>query len=149
MAKIQIIVGSVNGTAEKTAFAVAQVLNYQGHEVRLNDAPTRQDLEQDGDEVLLVCCSTTGEGEVPGNLYPLFLALDDQAIEVRGRHYGVIALGDSGFRHFAYGGFLMENAFYMSGAKRIGDVCTLDAKLVTNHPLAAVQWANEWVNQLP
>lgn len=148
MIKIQIIVGSVNGTAEKTAYVVAEVLRHQGHQVRLNASPTRQDLEQDRDEVLLVCCSTTGEGEVPDNLNPLYRALDDQAIEVKGRHYGVIALGDSGFRYFAYAGFLMENALYMAGAIRIGEVCTLDAQVVTNHPLAAAQWANDWVGQL-
>lgn len=149
MAKIQIILGSVNGTAEKTAIAVAHVLNHQGHQVRVNDEPTKQDLEQDEDEVILVCCSTTGDGELPSNLYPLFYALDDQAVQVKGRLYGVIALGDSGFRNFAQAGYLMENAFYMSGAKRVGDICTLDAKNVTNHPLAAAQWANEWVTALP
>jgi MioC protein len=148
MAKIQILVGSVNGTALQSAAAVAHVLNHQGHQVRVNDAPKAQDLLQDTDEVLLVCCSTTGEGEVPHNIYRLFLALDDQAVDLNGRRYGVIALGDSGYRLFAQAGFLMENALYMSGAKRIGDVCTLDAKKVANHPLAAAQWASEWVNAL-
>ena len=66
-------------------------------------------------------------------------------MKLEGRCYGVIALGDSGYRHFAQAGYMMENALYMSGAKRIGDVCTLDAQRVTNHSLAAAQWANEWV----
>lgn len=149
MAKIQILVGTVTGTAWQTATAVAHVLNHQGHQVRVNAEPTRHDLEQDGDEVLLVCCSTTGAGELPHNIYPLFLALDAQAVELQGRLYGVIALGDSGHRHFAQAGYMMENALYMSGAKRVGDVCILDAKAVANHALAAAQWANAWVTELP
>lgn len=149
MAKIQILVGTMNGTAWKSATAVAHVLNHQGHQVRVNDEPTAQDLEADKEEVLLVCCSTTGEGQLPVNIYPLYLALDEQAVELKGRFYGVIALGDSGFRHFAQAGYMMENALYMSGAKRVGDICTLDAKRIANHPLAAAQWANEWVTNLP
>lgn len=148
MAKIQILVGTVNGTAWQSANAVAHVLNHQGHQVHVNDEPKAQDLLQDQDEVLLVCCSTTGEGELPHNIYPLYLALDDQAVDLKGRLYGVIAFGDSGYRHFAQAGYLMENALYMSGAKRVGEVCTLDAKRVVNHPLAAAQWANEWVKGL-
>ncbi|WP_197512907.1 flavodoxin domain-containing protein [Acidihalobacter aeolianus] len=96
VAKIQILVGSVNGMALQSAMAVAHVLNRQGHEVRVNEEPRYADLLQDGEEVLLVCCSTTGDGELPRNIYPLFLALDDGAIELHGRYYGVIALGDSG-----------------------------------------------------
>lgn len=149
MAKIQILVGTVNGTAGQSALAVAHVLRHQGHEVRVNDEPHPRDLEQDADEVLLVCCSTTGEGELPRNIMSLFLALDDHALDLEGRHYGVIALGDSGYPYFAQAGYMMENALYSSGAKRVGDVCTLDAKQVTNHPLAAAQWANEWVSGIP
>lgn len=148
MAKIQILVGSVNGTALQTATAVAHVLNHQGHQARVNDGPRPQDVTQAEDEALLVCCSTTGEGELPANIYPLFLALDDQAVNLEGRRYGVIALGDSGYRHFAQAGYLMENALYMSGAKRVGEICALDAKKVANHSLAAAQWANEWVSSL-
>lgn len=148
MAKIQILVGTVNGTAWQSAQAVARVLNHQGHDVRVNDEPMPQDL-QDQEEVLLVCCSTTGEGELPRNIYPLFIALDDQRVDLSGRLYGVIALGDSGYPYFAQAGYMLENALYCSGAKRIGDIFTMDAKHVANHPLAAAQWANEWVGALP
>ena len=148
MSKIQILVGTVNGNALQTATAVAHVLNHQGHQVRINDEPRPQDVLQDQDEALLVCCSTTGEGELPANIYPLFLALDDQVINLEGRSYGVIALGDSGYHYFAQAGYLMEDALYRTGAKRIGEICTLDAKKVSNHPLAAAQWANDWVTAL-
>lgn len=148
MAKIQILAGSVNGTALQTAMAVAHVLNHQGHDVMVNTEPKPDDLLQDPDEALLVCCSTTGKGELPPNLYPVFYALDDEVINLENRQYGVISLGDSGYHHFANAGFVMENALYICGGKRIGDICTLDARKVTNHPLAAVQWANKWVDEL-
>ncbi len=149
MAKIQIIVGSVNGRAWQTAQAVAHVLNHQGHQTRVNDEPSIKDLQEDQDEVLLICCSTAGDGELPRNIYPLYLALDDQIADLNGRYYGVIALGDSGYRQFAQAGYMMENALYVSGAKRVGDMFIIDAKKESNHPLAAVQWANQWVTMLP
>lgn len=145
VAKIQILVGSVNGMALQSAMAVAHVL--KGHEVRVNEDPRHADLLQDSEEVLLVCCSTAGDGELPRNIYPLFLALDDGAVELDGRFYGVIALGDSGYRQFAQAGFMLESALYMAGAKRLGDVCTLDARKTPNHPLAAAQWATAWVDR--
>ncbi|MEJ2141970.1 MAG: flavodoxin domain-containing protein [Gammaproteobacteria bacterium] len=148
MAKIQIIVGSVNGTAHKTAMAVAHVLNHQGHDAWVNLEPNRDALEKDSSEALLVCCSTTGEGELPRNIYPVYLALDDQAVDIKDRKYGVIALGDSGYTYFALAGFMMENVFYLSGAKRVGEVLTLDAKKVTNPSLEAAQWATEWVENI-
>lgn len=148
MAKIQIIVGSVNGTAQKTAIAIAHVLNHQGHDAWVNLEPTREDLVYDKNEALLVCCSTTGEGELPKNIYPIYLALDDQAIDIKDRKYGVIALGDSGYTYFAQAGFLMENVLYLSGAKRVGEVLTLDAKKITNPPLEAAQWASQWVENI-
>lgn len=145
MAKIQILVGTVNGTALQTAQGVAHVLRHQGHEVRLNDEPRAADLSTDPAEALLVCTSTTGDGELPRNIYPLFLALDDGVLDLAGRPYGIIALGDSGYRQFAQAGFLLEAALYRAGGRRLGQVCTLDARQVSNQPLAAAQWANGWV----
>jgi MioC protein len=149
MIKLQIIVGTVNGKAWQTARAIARVLEHLGHEARVNDEPRAQDLKHDPDEVILVCCSTTGEGELPRNIYSLFLALDDQAIDLKGRYYGVIALGDSSYRHFAQAGFMMENALYLSGAKRVGEMFILDSKKDNNHPLSAAQWASQWINEIP
>lgn len=148
MATIQIIVGTVNGRAWQSAHAVARVLNHQGHQVRVNDEPQVADLRGDGDEVLLVCCSTTGQGELPPMLHPLFHALDAGAVPLDERRYGVIALGDSGYQYFAQAGYLMEDALYQAGGRRVGEMCVLDARRVANQPLAAAQWANDWVEQL-
>ena len=145
MSKIQIIVGSVNGRAWQSANAAAAILNKLGHQVEVNPEVELADLLRDPEELLLVCCSTTGEGELPRNLYPVYLALDDQRVNLQGRHYGVIALGDSGYTYFAQAGFLMEKVLYQSGGKRIGKVLTLDAKKETNQPLAAALWAKDWI----
>ncbi len=144
MAKIQLIVGTVNGTAWKSAQGAAAILDKLGHNPVVNEETTAQDLARDPEEVLLICCSTTGDGEVPQNIYPIYTALDNESIDLAGRKYGVIALGDRGFPRFAHAGFLMEDALYRCGARRIGEMLTIDAQVEDRPPLAAAMWARDW-----
>ena len=55
MAKIQIIVGTVNGTAWKAVQSAAIILQKLGHQAQVNEETTAQDLIRDEEEILLVC----------------------------------------------------------------------------------------------
>lgn len=143
MSAIQIIVGSVKGTAHKTAMAVSKILQHQGYNTRLNTEARVSDLK-DNDDVILICTSTTGNGELPAELYPLYFALDNGALDLKNRRYGVIGLGDSGYQHFAQGAYMMDDALYRAGAKRLGDILAMDARRVPNQALMAAQWASQW-----
>ena len=72
MATIQLIVGTVKGTAWKAAQGAAAILGQLGHTVEVNEETTAQDLARDPQEILLICCSTTGDGEIPQNIYPIY-----------------------------------------------------------------------------
>lgn len=146
MTKIQIIVGTVNGTAWKAAESAAVILQKLGHQARVNEEATPADLVYDPEEVLLVCSSTTGDGEVPRNLSAVYSALDHEALDLNGRHYGVIALGDRGFPRFAHAGLLLEDALYRAGARRVGDVLTIDAQTEDRPHFAAALWARDWID---
>ncbi len=148
MANIQIIVGSMGGRALQCGEAAAAILRHQGHQVWVNGAPEPGELLRDPEELLLVCTSTTGQGELPPPLYPLYFALDDGALDLNGRHFGVIALGDSGYQHFAQGGLMLEDALYRAGARRLGEIFMMDARRVDNQPVAAARWALQWSEQL-
>ena len=146
MAKIQIIVGTVKGSAWKAAQSAAIILEKLGHEAQVNEETRVSDLTRDPDEVLLVCCSTTGDGEIPRNIYPVYSVLEHEAVNLSGRRYGVIALGDRGYPRFAHAGLLLEDAFYRSGARRVGDVLTIDAQVEDRPHVAAALWVKEWVS---
>lgn len=148
MAKIQIIVGTVEGTAWKAAQSAAVIMEKLGHQAEVNEETTPQDLLRDTNEILLVCCSTTGNGEIPRNIYPVYSALDNEVLNLSGRRYGVIALGDRGYPRFAHAGLLLEDAFYRSGARRIGDILTIDAQVEDRPHFAAAIWAKDWVNDI-
>lgn len=150
MARFLILVGTVNGHSYSAAQGAAALLNKMGHSSEINLEPDAQLLLRDQNEIILVCCSTTDQGKLPHNIYPLYRMLDAQQIDLSNRFYGVIALGDSYFppAQYALGGITMENAFYSSGAKRIGEIGLLDAQSVENYPLAAALWTQEWLKKI-
>lgn len=145
MAKIQIIVGTVNGTAWKAAQSAAVILEKLGHDAEVNEEATPADLTRDAGEILLVCCATTGDGEVPRNIYPVYSVLDNEVVNLCGRKYGIIALGDRGFPRFAHAGLLMEDALFRSGARRVGNVLSIDAQVDDRPHFTAALWVRDWV----
>lgn len=145
MANIQIMVGTVNGTAWKAAQSAAVILEKLGHRAEVNETPSAADLTRDPGELLLVCCSTTGNGEVPRNIFPIYAVLDNEAVNLAGRQFAVISLGDSGFPRFAHAGRLLEDAFYRCGARPLGEVLTIDAQTDDRPHYTAALWARDWL----
>lgn len=148
MASIRILTGSVYGGALLTARHLKQALEPMGHQITVVENATLGDI-QGNDDALLVCTSTTGEGEVPGNLLPFYLDLREQLPQQPGRPFGVIVLGDSSYGDtFCGAGDLMSEALLETGARKVGETLRIDA-LETMEPEAdALIWAKQWVNQL-
>ncbi|MEC6909067.1 flavodoxin [Photobacterium piscicola] len=95
MNKLGIFVGSVYGGAEELAEALAAKLTSVPVEIFF-DSTLDDFMAYDADTVLIIS-STTGQGEIPENLLPLYVALKDQFPLLPQQHYGVIALGDSSY----------------------------------------------------
>lgn len=148
MTSIRILVGSVYGGALLTARAIQKELEGEGHHVTVLDNPTLDDITSNNDP-LLVCTSTTGQGELPANLLPFYLALRDQLPQQPGRPFGIIVLGDSSYGDtFCGAGDLMEEALYETAARKVGDTLRIDA-LETMEPEAeALPWVRSWLEQI-
>ncbi|MBE02604.1 MAG: flavodoxin, partial [Euryarchaeota archaeon] len=115
MTRLRILVGSVYGGALLTARAIKTDLEADGHQVTVLEAPKLDDL-LDNDDALLVCTSTTGQGEIPPNLLPFYLDLRERLPSLAGRTFGVIVLGDSSYGDtFCGAGNLMEEALLEAG----------------------------------
>ncbi|MBZ2169254.1 flavodoxin [Marinobacter sp. F4216] len=145
---IRILVGSVYGGALLTAREIKKDLESQGHQVTVLENPALSDITSN-DDALLVCTSTTGQGEVPANLLPFYVELRDQLPQQPGRPFGVIVLGDSSYGDtFCGAGDLMEEALYETAARKVGDTLKIDA-LETMEPEAeALPWARTWAEQI-
>ena len=144
MAKIQIIIGTVMGNAFEVAQTVHQELSKENHTVTLNPAFSAGDLSDDNDEIILVCTSNTGMGDLPENILPFFVHLTNDVPNIVGRRYGIINLGDSSYPSFAEAGKTIDNALSDLGAQRIGEQLILDAILVDDYHQETIDWLNNW-----
>jgi MioC protein len=148
MAKIQILIGSIYGGAEQVAEIAAEQLRSLGHEVSLNTYARPEDLVRDANEILLLCHSNTGSGELPDNLLPIYLHLTRDYPRIAGKRYGVINLGDSSYTTFNDAGRMLDAAFTDLGAIRIGDPLVLDACSGDSPEALTREWVQNWAQQL-
>lgn len=148
MAQVQIIVGTVTGKSLEVAVAVSSSLSDSGHTCRINTAFAPGQLTEVPGEVLLLCTSNTGMGDLPANIAPLYQHLATDYPKIGGRRYGIINLGDSSYPTFAEAGHALDDAMADIGAFRVGEPCVLDAIYVDDHLLQAQDWAARWGRQL-
>ncbi len=148
MSKIQIFIGSVYGGAEQVAEILSDELGKLGHEVSLNTYARAEDLARDPNEIILLCHSNTGSGELPDNIQPLYLHLTRDYPRIAGRRYGVVNLGDSCYTTFNEGGRMLDAAFEDLGAQRIGEPLVLDASSGDDAATLARDWVQDWAKLL-
>ncbi len=144
MARVQIIVGSVMGTAMEVAGAAKLHLSAAGHSVQIIDQFQPHLLHPGAEDALLLCTSNTGVGNLPRNIEPFYRHLKNDFPAIAGLSYGVINLGDSSYPNFAEAGTRLDEAMADLGAVRLGDPLILDAQQVQDHPAAAQGWLAEW-----
>ncbi|EON93492.1 flavoprotein [Marinobacter lipolyticus SM19] len=148
MAAIRILVGSVYGGALMTARAIKKALEPEGHAVTILENPVLDDITGN-DDALLACTSTTGQGEVPPNLLPFYLALREQLPQQPGRPFGVIVLGDSSYGDtFCGAGDALEEALYETAARKVGNTLRIDALETTEPEMEALPWIRDWITSL-
>lgn len=148
MAAIRILTGSVYGSALMTARKIKEELEIEGHSVVLLENPELSDIT-DNEDALLVCTSTTGDGEIPGNLLPFYVDLRDQLPQQPGRPFGIVVLGDSAYGDtFCGAGDLMEEALLETGARKVGETLKIDAQETIDPEDEAAPWAKTWAADL-
>ncbi len=149
MSRILIIVGTESGNAQMCADHLADNLPRLGHEIEVaaDDDVARADLE--AHEVVLVCTSTHGDGELPDNLVPLAERLRGESPDLGRVRYGVIALGDQTYKAtFCKAGKDMDDLLASLGAQRVGERLEIDACTQPLPDEDALNWAQEWVTLL-
>lgn len=148
MASIQILVGSVYGSALTTARELKKTMESEGHTLVVNEQPELPNLTDNNDPVL-ICTSTTGQGEIPPNLLPFYLNLREVLPQQPGRPFGIMVLGDSSYGDtFCGAGDLFEEAFLETGARKVGNTLRIDALETTDPEIEATPWFREWLKQL-
>ena len=149
MANILIIVGTESGNAQMCADHLADNLPRLGHEIEVASDADAGNVELDGREVVLVCTSTHGDGELPDNIIPLADRLRNDSPDLGTLRYGVIALGDQTYQAtFCKAGKDMDALLAACGAQKVGERLEIDACTQPLPDEEALSWAQEWVTLL-
>ncbi len=146
--QLTLLVGTVHGNARQIAQtlalaapdfgASAHVLDMQGLSIDVFDTPG----------IFVVCCSTTGSGDVPDNAQALYKSLAAQARYLGHVHFGLVALGDSSYGDTFYGGAkAFQNHLQDLGAQLVGAPCVLDALDAAEPDTVALTWLETWIQQ--
>ena len=146
--QLTLLVGTVHGNARQISQtlalaapndgASAHVLDMQGLSIDVFDTPG----------IFVVCCSTTGSGDVPDNAQALYKSLDAQARYLGHLHFGLVALGDSSYGDTFYGGAkAFQDRLQDLGAQLVGAPCVLDALDAAEPDTVALTWLETWIQQ--
>jgi flavodoxin len=150
VSKIGIFVGTVYGNALAVAEVAQEIFEQQGHEVAVFEEPTLADWQvyNAGEGVALVITSTTGQGDIPDTIAPLFYEIKDVVGYQPELKYGVIALGDSSYENFCGAGKQFDELLAEQSGSRIGDVLFIDATEVEEPEEFAKVWLQSWADLL-
>ena len=146
--KVAILSGSVYGAAEDVAWVAQQVLQDGGFEAWHKPGVALDELLAFAPEALLVVTSTTGMGELPGNIQNLYYALRDRFPAWSGLPGAVIALGDSSYDVFCGGGEQMRELLLELGVREVLPMLRLDASESVTPDEDAKPWLAELATAL-
>jgi len=143
--QLTLLVGSVHGNARQIAQTLALAAPDYGASAQVLDMQALSITVFDTPGLFVLCCSTTGVGDVPGNAQDLYQSLDAQARYLGHVRFGLVALGDSSYGDTFYGGAkAFQNRLQDLGAQLVGEVCVLDALAADDPDTLALTWFATW-----
>lgn len=147
---VAILSGSVYGTAEEVARHAQGLLKAAGLNAWHNPRATLEDVQAFAPDAFLAVTSTTGMGELPDNIIPLFSQVRDLLPAAwRGLPGAVIGLGDSSYGDtFCGGGEQMRELFAELGIREVQPMLRLDASESVTPESDAEPWLAEFVAAL-
>jgi MioC protein len=125
---------------------VKDALEAQGHEVEAFREGGLAESRLPERRLVLLCTSSTGIGDIPQNIEPLYDELMETRPDLSGVTYGLVGLGDRNYKESFLGGPRKWDALLTElGARRVGERLELDA---TDNPRPdedAVEWVKGWI----
>jgi MioC protein len=138
--KVAIASGSVYGTAEEVARHAERQLKAAGLEAWHKANMSLDELLDFAPDALLTVTSTTGMGELPDNLLPLYSEIRDRLPAWAGKPAAVLALGDSSYDTFCGGGELIRELYAELGLSEVVEMLRLDSSETVTPETDAEPW---------
>jgi len=148
--KVAIVSGSVYGSAEEVARHAGKILRDAGLEVLHDPRVTLEGLQSFAPQALLFVTSTTGMGELPDNIQPVYSQIRDVLPAAwRGLPGGVIGLGDASYGDtFCGGGEQIRELFAELGVIEVQEMLRLDASESVTPETDAEPWLAQFIELL-
>lgn len=138
---VTIAFGTESGNSELVAEEVATRLRHVA-DVEILDLAQITAADIPADRLLLVICSTYGDGELPTNVRRLHDELTLEADRLDGLRYAMFGLGDHSYAStYSRGSELLDEAFGSLGATRVGEYGRHDAGGRESATALAIEWA--------
>ena len=147
MAEVGIFVGTMYGNSLLVAEEAEAILSGLGHKATVYEDPQVNDWESYTGKYVLVVTSTTGQGDLPDSIVPLFQGIKDIGYQPD-VHYGIIALGDSSYANFCGGGKQFDALLQEQSAQRVGDMLLIDAGEHPEPESESNPWVENWASLL-
>ena len=144
MAEVGIFVGTMYGNSLLVAEEAEAILSGLGHKATVFEDPEVKDWESYTGKYVLVVTSTTGQGDLPDSIVPLYEGIKD--MYQPHLRYGIIALGDSTYANC--GGKTFDALLQEQGARRIGEMLTIDASEDPEPESVSNPWVEAWAKLL-
>lgn len=144
MKKVNLVFGTVYGGAQYVAETLQQALTDLGREAVLYQSDELAGFVPPQDELLLMVCSTTGQGDLPDDIQTWFYDMQSKAPYLPELKFGIIGLGDSSYETFCGAAEQLANLFEELGAKRLGDFLKIDAGETMEPEVEALAWLPSW-----
>ena len=140
MAKIAVMVGSVYGAAQYVAEEAQSLLATIGHDIRLYEEPKLDDVLNFNADIWLLISSTTGQGDIPDNLLPFYLDVQNRFPLLTGKQFAVIALGDSSYDTFCGAGEQLRALLLEIQGTELAPMLRIDASETLEPETIALPW---------
>lgn len=145
-AQVTIAYGSETGNSTAIAESLSRLLREQNLEPRLIPLAEVKLRTLARVQYLWIVCSTHGDGDPPEPAAPFFDALlSDQAPQLNGLKYAVLALGDSTYEHFCTAGLALDRRLEELGAERLLPCVECDV----DYKSAAEAWVDKVSGLVP
>ncbi|MBD1550838.1 flavodoxin [Pseudomonas typographi] len=148
--KLVVFSGTVYGAAEEVARHAVARLQHAGVQCQYFNRTQLSELLAAEPQALLAVTSTTGLGELPDDLVPLYSELSAQLpTALRGLPGGIIGLGDSSYDDsFCGGGELINELFEELGIVQLLPRLRLDACETVTPETDAEPWIDQFAAAL-
>jgi MioC protein len=142
MSRVLILVGTETGNAEYIATELATALEFEELESSIVDMfDATPALVREHDQVI-VCTSTHGDGDLPGNAERFYAALQREQPDLSHVRFTVCALGDHLYDpYFCEAGKTFESLFGRLGATNVIERFEIDGEPDTEQIEGAMSWA--------